>query len=154
MIGNGHPTPTQPLSKEAVDELTTFSADTMRRVGVPEQYIGIPEFAGGKAFDPHSGDFGGNIAGRGINLDAGILESIPRWEAWNNSGMTTRAETVIGHEWTELGAPHLAENPMFPGEDPRHLFAVQHAPETSLNISQGARDLLVDMRVQKFGPTK
>ena len=130
MIGDGH-IATKPLSLGSIARLNRAIENRMRALGIPTKRIGIPEY-GGKAFNPLGDTVGGNIKGRGINIDAAILQPIEGWPAWNKASLSTRVDAVIAHEWTE----YLSK-----AKDP-HQAALRNAPKTKLKISDKARALL------------
>jgi hypothetical protein len=135
-MSGGRRIETSSLPAERVEELTRQVEDTMKALGIPDEYIGIPEY-GGRAFDPLGTTAGGNIRGRGINVDAGVLAPMEGWDAWNGAPLGVRIEAVIAHEWEEFrGATHAE--------------ALRSAPSTSLAISREARELLEDM-LRLFG---
>ena len=110
----------------------------MKNIGVPAQFIGIPEKEGKRVFLSDESRGGENIGGVGINVDAGVLlatlVSVP---SWRNATLKDRIDAVIAHEYEEL---------QFLGFPSGHRNAIQKAPETVLNISEGARRILREIR--------
>ncbi len=124
------------------DALERLVEQRMRAVGVPEHLIGDTPLGGGKrsAFHPLAGDGGGVTAGRGINVDSGVLNpnllGDPAASAvagtWARARLRDRIDGVIAHEYEEaISSSHGA--------------ALQNAPNTRLTISPEARHLLQKM---------
>ena len=93
---------------------------------------------------------GGNInphtlPGRkpGINLDLGVLDAkhpaMSKVPSWATASLRDRIDAAIAHEYTEALA-----NPM-PGLN-FHEQALKFAPDTPLNISSHARQILREYR--------
>lgn len=137
MTGRSGALSTRPISPGSISRLNRAVENRMQQLGIPKKNIGIPEY-GGTAFDPHSATVGGNIQGRGINVDAGILSKSPTWKAWNRANLRTRVDAVIAHEWAEF-------------QGASHAEALKVGPKSTLPISDQARALLRDMRAKKIG---
>lgn len=114
----------------------------MREVGMPEHLIGEIPFTGGvrRAFLPEEVTGGGVTIGRGINVDSGILNPNLLGDpaaggaarAWSRARLRDRIDAVIAHEYEEC----------MRGSD---RAARQHAPNTTLRISDQARAILRQM---------
>ena len=130
-------------------------ARRMQLVGVPDSMIGIsgmPYEEPGAFVRTHAvGGSNNNIPGRGIvgdrpgiNVDIAVLDaSFPpmrKLESWSGGRLKDRVDAVIAHEYSEVTAPSLPF-----GRTP-HRFAVEMAPETPLEITEGARRILRDYR--------
>src|SRR5262245_4790610 len=124
------------------DAVERIVQQRMRDVGVPDHLIGDIPFGGGdrRAFHPQEGTGGGVTIGRGINVDSGVLNpellgspnSGGAAAAWARARLRDRIDAVIAHEYEEC----------LRGTD---LAARQHAPTTSLRISDAARAILRQM---------
>jgi hypothetical protein len=111
----------------------------MRDVGVPNHLIGDMPLGGGprSVFHIQAGTGGGVTVGRGINVDSGVLNpnllgdpaSSQAARLWSRARLRDRIDAVIAHEYEEA----------IRGKD---ALARQHAPTTSLNISDEARAIL------------
>jgi len=124
----------------------------MRQVGVPDEMIGFkyPGIDEGPFVRYPTSQIGGNInphvfSGRkpGINLDLGVLDAnhpaMSKVPAWAKASLRDRIDAAIAHEYTEaLAAP-------MPGLN-FHEQALKFAPDTSLNISSRARQILREYR--------
>lgn len=131
-------------------DFATRNADAFERivrqrmlvVGVPNHLIGDTPLGGGarRAFIPEESTGGGVTVGRGINVDSGVLNPELLGDpatgraarAWSRARLRDRIDAVIAHEYEEC----------LRGTD---AAARQHAPTTSLRISDGARTLLRQM---------
>ena len=124
-------------------------AERMRRVGVPEDMIGIRYWGvetGAFAFyDPPQ--LGGNIRvgldGKpGINVDPAVLDSdapkVGVLQSWRFGGLKDRVDAVIAHEYTEVNAPAGCDF---------HLYALVTAEMTGLDITERAREILREFRL-------
>jgi hypothetical protein len=105
----------------------------LKSIGLPDEYVHPTQ-----AFNPMELNGGGNIPGIGIEIDAGVLRrgqlDIP---GWDNLSTTTRVDIVAAHEYEEILARMEGMN-----LSEAHLYALVNAANTSLNISQAARDFL------------
>jgi hypothetical protein len=130
------------------EPLSRVIGNRMRQVGVPEEMIGI-EWWGvdkGPFVRYHPPQLGGNIrvgsSGKpGINVDPAVFDgNAPKMgnlPSWRSASLRDRVDSVIAHEYTEALAP--------PGTD-FHLHAVKNAENTSLKISDRARQILKEYR--------
>jgi hypothetical protein len=131
---------------------------------------GMPGVEEGAFTRYHGPQGGGNIrpdhpnvvSGRwraGINVDEAVFDPTfqglagnPRvvsqeaaaayHEAWARASNTTRMDAVIAHEYTELRAVATPELQRLYGPEWPHYAAVKNAPDTTLKISNEARELL------------
>ena len=128
--------------------LEAVIAERMRRVGVPEDMIGIRywgvDFGAFVVYDPPQ--LGGNIRvgldGKpGINVDPAVLDSdapkVRELLAWRSGTLKDRVDAIIAHEYTEVNAPA--------GSD-FHQHAVATAEMTELAITERAREILREFR--------
>ncbi|MFE6155821.1 SpvB/TcaC N-terminal domain-containing protein [Streptomyces sp. NPDC057889] len=122
---------TRRLSQGTIERLTRAIEKRMLDLGIPKENIGIPEY-GGRSFDPDYMQRGGNIMTRGINVDAAMLEPYPEVAGWDTASFRDRVDAVIAHEWLEFGGMS-------------HNEALKHGPETTLPITDAARELLKNM---------
>jgi hypothetical protein len=124
----------------------------MRRIGVPDDMIGFkwPGIDEGPFVRYPDAQIGGNInphlfPGRrpAINLDYGVLDAdhpaMSKVASWATANLRDRIDVAIAHEYTEA----LAQ-PM-PGFD-FHQQAIRLAPETQLDITLRARQILREYR--------
>jgi hypothetical protein len=122
------------------DDLERLVQRRMREVGVPEHLIGNPDVENGiarRTFFPQESEGGGVVPGLGINVDSGILDphllgdpiSVGVAAVWSSARLRDRIDAIIGHEYEEAV-----------GGD--HDTALKNAPNTSLKISQAARQIL------------
>jgi|GEM_PF-5208844 len=129
------------------DELNRLVEERMRQIGVPEEMIG-GNYNGQpmRAFTIQgSYRIGGNMrpgtsTNPGIFVDQGVLdpchrigEDIPSWQS---AKLVDRIDAAIAHEFEEF---------ISNGFDP-HNDAIDNAPETILDISEIARQLLEEYR--------
>jgi hypothetical protein len=124
------------------DALERLVGQRMRDVGVPDHLIGDMPLGGGtrSAFHPQAGTGGGVTVGRGINVDSGdfnpnLLGDPAAGGAartWSRARLRDRIDAVIAHEYEEAIAG-------------THGAALRNAPNTKLNISPEARQLLREM---------
>jgi hypothetical protein len=137
--------PTDPAAHAAefaarnVDAFEAIIQQRMRDVGVPDRLIGDMPLGGGtrRAFHPQAEDGGGVTVGSGINVDSGVLNpnllgdptATVAARLWSRARLRDRIDAVIAHEYEECVR----------GTD---LAARQHAPTTTLRISDEARAIL------------
>jgi RHS repeat-associated protein len=128
--------------------LSNVVGDRMRRVGVPDEMIGIDYYGVDKGafvrYDPPQ--LGGNIRvglnGKpGINVDPAVFDAnapkMGKLSSWRSASVQDRIDAVIAHEYTEALAPQ--------GQD-FHIYALKNAENTSLKISDRARQILREYR--------
>lgn len=135
-------------------ELSAAVGNRMRAVGVPDELIGIkgmPFEDSGAFVRGHAiGGANNNIPGRGIvgdgpgiNVDLAALDvrftQMSKVTCWASASLKDRVDAVIAHEFTEVGAEP------FPGLSP-HQRAIKFAPETTLKITDRARQILREIR--------
>ena len=136
------------LADQYQDRLNQVVGNRMRRVGVPEEMIGIDYYGVDPGpfvrYDPPQ--LGGNIrAGRhgkpGINVDPAVFDAdAPKMgslSSWRLASVQDRIDAVIAHEYTEALAP--------PGQD-FQIYALTSAEDTPLQISDRARQILREYR--------
>lgn len=134
------------------EPLNRLIGNRMRQVGVPDEMIGFkyPGIDEGAFVRYPISQMGGNInphvfPGRkpAINLDVGVLDAdhpaMSKVPSWSKATLRDRIDAAIAHEHTEALA-----TPM-PGLD-FHQQALKFAPDTSLNISSRARQILREYR--------
>jgi hypothetical protein len=134
------------------EPLNRAIANRMRQVGVPDEMIGFkyPGVDEGAFVRYPTAQVGGNInphtfPGRrpAINLDCGVLDvshpAMSKVPSWSQASLRDRIEAAVAHEYTEALA-----KPM-PGLS-FHDQALKFAPETALDISSGARQILREYR--------
>jgi hypothetical protein len=153
-VGGPYRPPTDVLrfSAEYEAELNAASAKRMRQVGVPEEMIGIRgmPFEDAGAFVRTHAQGGGNLRagtipgiGAGINVDLAVLDTqyppMSGVPSWSRASLKDRLDAVIAHEYTEALAPTTLAVGL-----PSHRHALQNAPDTSLNITLRAREILVE----------
>ncbi len=130
------------------EPLNRVIANRMRQVGVPEEMIGIQWWGieAGAFVRYQPPQLGGNIRrgtnGRpGINVDPAVFDAdapkVGRLPAWRSASLRQRIDAVIAHEYTEALAPESVDF---------HTHALQNAENTSLQISDQARQILREYR--------
>lgn len=144
MIGRGS-IATKPISAGSEARLARALQNRAGAIGIPAEYHGIPQEAGGSIYNPAGSRVGGNIphlAEGGVNIDAAILQPHPTWNEWNAAGLGTRADAVFAHEWLEfrLGLMGVPDEGYL-----RHNLTVFFGPWSNLKISPEARGLLRTM---------
>lgn len=135
--------------------LAAAVAGRMRTVGIPEEMIGIrglPHEDPGAFVRTHAvGGSNNNIPGRGIvgerpgiNVDIAVLDArfapMSRVGSWASASLKDRIDAVIAHEHTEVQSTGPD------GERSPHRLVIEVAPETSLKISERARQILREYR--------
>jgi RHS repeat-associated protein len=124
--------PTRTLSQGTIDRMTRAVANRMDELGIIDDNIGIFEQP---AFNPHMFERGGNVAFRGMEVDAGVFEPWAGWPEWNAASLGTRTEAVIAHEYLEMiGLSHEE--------------ALMVGPLVDLPVSANARALLASQRMR------
>lgn len=134
------------------EPLNRLIGNRMRQVGVPDEMIGFkyPGIDEGPFVRYPTSQIDGNInphtfPGRkpAINLDYGVLDAnhpaMSNVPSWAKAGLRDRIDAAVAHEYTEA----LAQ-PM-PGSN-FHEQAIKFAPDTPLNISPRARQMLREHR--------
>lgn len=145
------------FSAEYEAQLTAAVANRMRRIGVPEEMIGIKglpfEDAGAFVLTHAQGGANiklGQISGQGpaINADLAALDTqfpaMSKVPTWSRATLKDRIDAIIAHEYTEALSPAKVGLGL-----PSHHYALENAPETSLNITARARQILVEYRQAK-----
>lgn len=134
------------------EPLNRFIGKRMRQVGVPDEMIGFkyPGIDEGPFVRYPTSQMGGNInphvfPGRkpAINLDLGVLDinhpAMTKVPSWSKATLRERIDAAIAHEYTEaLAKPMSGLN--------FHEQALKFAPDTPLNISPRARQILREYR--------
>jgi hypothetical protein len=130
-------------------------ANRMRSIGVPDAMIGIrglPYEDPGAFVRTHAvGGSNNNIPGRGImgdgpgiNVDLAVLDQkftpMLSVQSWATARLRDRIDAVIAHEYTEVC------HDVSVSERTPHQYAIELAPETSLRISDRARQILREYR--------
>jgi hypothetical protein len=142
------------------EELKLIVANRMRRLGIPEDMIGIRGYAGleeGAFVRFPSTQIGGNVNPRlapgrqaGIALDHGILDSAhPRLgnvPSWRSARLRDRIDAAIVHEYLEATLQPPSHFTGLAAADWLHREAVRLAPDNTMAISAGARRILVEYR--------
>jgi hypothetical protein len=130
-----------------------FSGTTrMREIGVPNEAIGNVDRPGKGpgAFVQRNPAVGGTQSvpgGRpGISVDTGVLmDDLSDVPGWADASVQDRIDVIAAHEWTELNTPSdyfdMENDPALTAAD-RHMYAVENAWKTDLNISDKARAIL------------
>jgi len=134
------------------EPLNRVIGNRMRQVGVPEEMIGFkyPGIDEGPFVRYPTSQMGGNLNPHlvpgckpGINLDLGVLDAnhpaMSKVPSWAKAALRDRIDAAIAHEYTEALA-----NPM-PGLN-FHEQSLKFAPDTPLDISPGARQILMEYR--------
>jgi hypothetical protein len=130
------------------EALNRVIGNRMRRVGIPEEMIGIKWWGieKGAFVRYHPPQLGGNIRvgsnGKpGIHVDAAVFDrNAPKvgvLSSWRSASLRDRIDAVIAHEYTEALAPHGVDF---------HIHAVKNAENTPLTISDRARQILREYR--------
>jgi hypothetical protein len=119
----------------------------MKAVGVPEEYIGIRGVPGVQdgpfslisyrgGLNVRAGVLGAKSPG--IQADLGALDpDFPEMSiapSWSTSSLKDRVDAVTAHEYTEV----TSRLPIAQA----HEYALENAPNTTLNITEGAREIL------------
>jgi hypothetical protein len=128
------------FAHEWVDRLENAVEGRMHALGIPEEQIGSSDHEHGvpwRVFFPHERTGGGNVSGRRITVDSGVLN--PELGApvmgpralglWRKSRLRDRIDATIVHEYEEA-------------EGLSHEEAVARAPKTRLPVNDRVRELL------------
>jgi hypothetical protein len=145
-------------------ELNTVIAARMRQLGIPEDMIGLrglPGIEEGRAFVrfPDT-QIGGNLNPavnpawrRGIALDHGVLDTahptmcnVPAWRQ-STTVLRDRVDATIIHEYFEATLTPPPELTGVGRIDWLHKEAIRLAPDTTLPITERAREILRQYRV-------
>lgn len=130
---------TTPISNGSLARLGTAIKARMIQLGIPEQYArGFWPFATTRG--GHAAGVGSNFAGAGIQVERQVLGAMKNWPEWNAANLSTRVEAVIAHEWIEFN--RIASGM---SATDAHQLTVKTAMNTTLPISQRARELLATM---------
>jgi hypothetical protein len=144
-------------------DLNTVVGNRMRQLGVPEDMIGIRNFAGldeGPFVRFPSTQVGGNVNPNlipghqaGIALDHGIFDAahpdMAGVTSWARASLRDRMDAAIVHEYIEAT---LQPPSNFQGRAAvtwLHDQAIRRAPETTMPITLGARRILAEYRQAK-----
>jgi hypothetical protein len=130
------------------EPLNYVVSDRMRRVGVPEEMIGIDWYGidQGAFVRYQPPQIGGNLrvdvrGRRGINVDAAVFDAdapkVGQLPSWRSASLKERIDAVIAHEHAEVTAPDGVDF---------HIHAVQTAENTPLRITDQARQILREYR--------
>ncbi|MGE0751635.1 MAG: SpvB/TcaC N-terminal domain-containing protein [Variibacter sp.] len=126
--------PTVPLSLAERERLDNAIRQRMDELGIPKN-VQQPFAVGNKVGNNIRPSGGGPGA---IWIDSGILSNTPHWPEWNAANLETRVDAILAHEWAEhQGATHLG--------------AVLTGQETTLKITEQARQLLDSMPIAPWG---
>jgi hypothetical protein len=144
-------------------ELNATIAARMRQLGVPEDMIGLRGVAGideGRAFVrfPDS-QIGGNLnpavnpaLQRGIAIDHGVLDvahpsmnNVPAWRQANTT-LRDRVDAAVAHEFVEARLTPPANLTGQARVEWLHSEALRLAPDTTLPITERAREILQQYR--------
>ncbi|HEV3122548.1 MAG TPA: hypothetical protein VGY53_11625 [Isosphaeraceae bacterium] len=122
-----------------VDRMENAAEGRMHALEVPEEQIGSSDRNHGvewRTYFPHAREGGSVSPGGRINIDSGVLNPDlmkklgPRAsEAWAAERLRNRIDAILAHEFEEARGG-------------THEYAVDHAPETELAISDHVRSLL------------
>jgi hypothetical protein len=142
------PTDIADFANRYQDLLSRAIGNRMRRVGVPDEMIGVEWWGVDKGpfvrYQPPQ--LGGNIrAGLngkpGINIDPAVFDAnapkMGNLPSWKPANLRDRIDAVITHEYTEALAPQGVDF---------HIHAVKTAENTLLKISDRARQILREYR--------
>ncbi len=131
------------------DSLSRAIGNRMRRLGVPDAMIGV-EWWGvdhGSFVRYQPPQLGGNIrvglnGNPGINVDPAVFDAdapkMGNLSSWRAGSLRDRIDAVIAHEYTEVPLP--------PNGVDFHIHSVKNAENTSLTISDQARQILKEYR--------
>jgi len=127
-------------------ELDAAAANRMRRVGVPEEMIGLSDTPFGRALETRAAQGGGNlhpdwsgVSHPQLNVDIAVLDARLNASSptWARASWKDRIDAVVAHEYAEVLYRH-------PDMAVRHSHAIQHAAETQLRITDRARQILME----------
>jgi len=130
-------------------QMNAAVANRMRKLGIPEESIGLKGTPMDQAFELRSIMGGSNlhpkwsgVSSPAIRVDVAVLDarfndSSPTWAtaSWKD-----RIDAVIAHEWAEVFSDARSSAA-------RHNHALQSAADTSLLITQVARQILLEDRL-------
>jgi hypothetical protein len=157
--GKSPPQKIHGMSKDEIKAWNKKIAERMKKLGIPENNIGVRK----RAYDPISGELlsdkpiiasengealntsnferGGNMRSfhsedeveeLGISVHSNVFDNWQGFDLWNKSSVEDRIDAVIAHEWSEFN-------------ELSHWETVELAPETRLPVSPRARELLEEM---------
>jgi RHS repeat-associated protein len=148
--GNQYPDEILDFAERHGDKLSAAIGNRMRQIGVPANMIGmkgVPGVDEGPLVRYLRAQGGGNVRPPqygvqqpGINVDYAVLDAnfpdiATKSPTWATASLKDRVDAVVAHEFTEVTAPVSI------GRE-AHNYAVQHAPNTTLNITERARQIL------------
>jgi hypothetical protein len=142
------------------DDLNRVAGNRMRQLGVPDDMIGIRNYPGideGPFVRFPSTQVGGNVnphvmPGRqaGIALDHGVLDAAhPRMgnvPSWGRATLRDRMDAAIVHEYIEATLRPSSNLRGHAAVDWLHNEAIRRAPDTTMPITPGARQILTEYR--------
>jgi hypothetical protein len=123
------------VAREWEDVGERYARRRMRELGIPENQIGQPDYAGDgkwRAFDPDTLTGGQNTTGVTVNsgiLNPELLKGEKGQRIWPKMRLKDRIDAIIAHEYEELRA------------EGKHVDALKAAAKTNLPISDEARRL-------------
>ncbi len=130
------------------EPLSRLIGNRMRQVGVPDEMIGVEWWGVGKGpfVRYHPPQLGGNIrvgsnGNPGINVDPAVFDAnapkVGKLPSWRSASLRDRIDAAIAHEYAEALAPQGVDF---------HIHAIKNAENTSLKISDRARQILKEYR--------
>lgn len=141
-------------------DLNTVVGNRMRQLGVPEDMIGIRNYRGldeGPFVRFPSTQIGGNVnpnlmPGRqaGIALDHGIFDAahptMGNVPSWGRAALRDRMDAGIVHEYIEATLQPPSNLQGRAAVNWLHGEAIRRAPDTTMQITPGARRILTEYR--------